>query len=322
MNTRSLSLFKSIGTIMVLVAYTLFFLVFLFSCAPNGSPQERSFKVVATIYPIYDMAKQVGGSRVEVVCLMDAGESPHTFEFTPDRVKRLQGADIALKVGLGLDDWLEGTIRSLDQDIEVHDIHRGIDLMGEECSHAHESDDHNNNAHGSHDHNHHVNPHIWLSLENAKAIVGNIQSIFSEKFPEHDSYFIENKNRYIQEIDKLDTEFRKEAEGFGKKEFIAHHDAWVYLARDLGLKQVMSVEPFPGKEPTPAYIIQLQKTIDNYEIDTILIEPQLSADVVNFLTQDMDLEVRVLDPLGGTEGTETYLDMMSYNFGQLKDALR
>ncbi len=286
------------------------------SCA-GPTPEKDTPKAVTTIYPLYDMTRQIAGQKVEVVCLMNPGESPHTFEFTPERIKRLQGAEIAIKVGLGLDDWLDSTLKSLDSNITIYDIHKGIEFMEGTCTHDHGTDHHDRDHH--HDH---ANPHIWLSLENAKIIVDNIYHILSENYPEYDNYFMENKQHYLQEVQDLDAVFKQKAQDFNRKEFIAHHDAWVYLAHDLGIQQVMSVEPFPGKEPTPAYIIQLQKTIDQYDIKTVFIEPQLSADVVNFLTQDMDLEVKILDPLGGTEETETYLKLMAYNFEQLKSALK
>ncbi len=295
----------------LLVFFVLMFMMSFVSCAPP-TPQKDTPKAVTTIYPVYDMTRQIAGQRVEVICLMNPGESPHTFEFTPERIKRLEGAEIAIKVGLGLDDWLDSTLKSLDSNISIYDIHKGIEFMEGECSHDHGSDHH----HG------HANPHIWLSLENAKIIVDNIYHILSENYPEYDNYFVENKQHYLEEVQDLDAAFKQKAQDFSRKEFIAHHDAWVYLAHDLGIEQVMSVEPFPGKEPTPAYIIQLQKTIDQYNIKTVFIEPQLSPDVVNFLTQDMELEVRILDPLGGTDETETYLKLMAYNFEQIKGALK
>lgn len=300
----------------LLVFFVLMFTMSFVSCAPPTLEKDTP-KTVTTIYPVYDMARQIAGQRVEVICLMNPGESPHTFEFTPERIKKLEGAEIAIKVGLGLDDWLDNTLKSLDSNISIYDIHKGIEFMEGECSHDHGSDHHDTNHHHGQ-----ANPHIWLSLENAKIIVENIYHILSENYPEYDNYFVENKQHYLEEIKDLDAAFKQEAQGFSKKKFIAHHDAWVYLAHDLGIEQVMSVEPFPGKEPTPAYIIQLQKTVDQYNIETVFIEPQLSPDVVNFLTQDMALEVRTLDPLGGTDETETYLELMTYNFEQIKGALK
>ncbi len=305
-NIRILLKSRKIAIVIFILAILYITLALTFSCTPNPE-RDTDPKAVATIYPVYDMARHVAGDKLEVVYLINPGESPHTFEFTPERIKRLEGAHIAFKVGLGLDDWLDGTIKSLGTDINIHDIHKGIELIGDDCSHGHGS---------------HHNPHIWLSLKNAKIIVENIYAVFSESYPEHSDYFNKNKQDYLAEVDNLKSHFVEEAENFKNREFIAHHDAWVYMAEELGIEQIMSVEPFPGKEPTPEYIIELQKTIDKYDIHTVFIEPQLSSQVVNFLTQDMDLNVKVLDPLGGTEGRDTYLRLMSYNFNQISDALK
>jgi len=258
-------------------------------------------KVVTTIYPIYDITKNLAGDNLEVVCIILPGESPHTFEITPERVKQLQGAKLAFKVGLGLDDWLDDTIGSLGLGIQVHNLHQGIDLIEDKGA---------------------ANPHIWLSLVNAQTIVENISERLTGSFPQFKDEFEQNQQIYMENLQEMDAGFKDEAANFSQSQFIAFHDAWSYMARDLGLEQVMSVEPFPGKEPAPQYIIELYETIQQYQLDTIFIEPQLSTDVVKYLSEDLGLEVKVLDPLGGTGGRDSYLELMDYNFQQLKYALK
>ena len=49
-------------------------------------------KVVATIAPLADFARQVGGTRVDVTLLLPAGASPHTYEATPKTVQEMSKA--------------------------------------------------------------------------------------------------------------------------------------------------------------------------------------------------------------------------------------
>lgn len=253
--------------------------------------------IAATIYPLYDIAKNIVGSKGEVYYLINPGESPHTFEFTPGRVKKIHDADIAIKIGLGFDDWINDSIKSIGTTLDIYAVNKRIELID-------------------------GNPHIWLSLTNGQIISENLCNVLVKEFPEYSEDFRENCASYIQKLESLNSSYKEEAKNFSKKEFIAFHDAWSYFSKDLGIKQVMAIEPFPGKEPTPEHLIEIQKTIKEYNIDTVFIEPQLSPEIVEFLAEDMDLEILILDPLGGIEGRQTYIKLMAFNFNQFRKTLK
>src|SRR5512144_821726 len=62
-------------------------------------------KVAATIFPLYDLVRQVAGPAVEVVLLVPPGASPHTFTVKPGVVRALTGCAAVFTIGHGLDDW-------------------------------------------------------------------------------------------------------------------------------------------------------------------------------------------------------------------------
>ncbi len=63
--------------------------------------------VIASIAPLADFVRQVGGERVDVKLLLPPGASPHTFEPTPRVVKEVSTADLFVKIGAGLEFWAE-----------------------------------------------------------------------------------------------------------------------------------------------------------------------------------------------------------------------
>ncbi len=253
--------------------------------------------IAATIYPLYDIAKNIVGNKGEVYYIINPGESPHTFEFTSGRIKKIHDADIAIKIGLGLDDWINDSIKSIGTTLDIYAVNKGIELID-------------------------GNPHIWLSLANGQVISENLCSVLVKEFPQYSEDFRENCASYIKKLESLNSSYKEEAKNFNKKEFIAFHDAWSYFSKDLGIKQVMAIEPFPGKEPTPDHLIEIQKVIKEYNISTIFIEPQLSPEIVEFLAEDMDLKILILDPLGGVEGRQTYTELMAFNFNQFRKTLK
>src|SRR5919108_2203650 len=62
-------------------------------------------KVAATIFPLYDLVRQVAGPAVEVVLLVPPGASPHTFTVKPGTARALTGCVAVFTIGHGLDDW-------------------------------------------------------------------------------------------------------------------------------------------------------------------------------------------------------------------------
>jgi zinc transport system substrate-binding protein len=73
--------------------------------ATEGLPSEKIVRVVATIFPLADIIKQIGGEAVEVATLLTPGSSPHTFEPTVEQARAVSEADLMVFVGGGLDNW-------------------------------------------------------------------------------------------------------------------------------------------------------------------------------------------------------------------------
>ena len=77
-----------------------------FSAAPSfGEGAGSKAKVGATIFPLYDIARQVAGPVADVVLILPPGASPHTFEPTPAAVRALAAPEPLFVIGHGLDDW-------------------------------------------------------------------------------------------------------------------------------------------------------------------------------------------------------------------------
>ena len=70
-----------------------------------GATASAPVKVAATIFPLYDLVRQVAGAAAEVVLLVPPGASPHTFTVKPGTVRALTGCAAVFTIGHGLDDW-------------------------------------------------------------------------------------------------------------------------------------------------------------------------------------------------------------------------
>ena len=103
--------------------------------------------------------------------------------------------------------------------------------------------------------------------------------------------------------------------------FITLHDSWNYFADAFALNLVSTFQPYGEHGPNPKYLKELQDRIEIDEVQILFSEPQYPIDTLRSFADDNDLEVGVLDPLGGVEGRMTFQDLLSYNANTLRSSL-
>ena len=90
----------------------------LISCSDDNSDSSTSsssstentevakIEVSATIFPIYDIARQIAGDQIEVHLLIAPGESPHTFNPTPSTKEEIEHSELIFAIGNELDTFV------------------------------------------------------------------------------------------------------------------------------------------------------------------------------------------------------------------------
>lgn len=280
-------------------------------CQGQGDilPAKEGVVVAATIFPLADIARNVAGPHAEVVQVLPAGASPHSFSPRPADIVKLQEAKAMFMIGHGLDDWALELTQSLPG-MEPLVLNEGIELMEFEHEHGHEDEEENENEE---EHEEGLDPHYWLSPTNAKLIARNVAEYLAQLDPQNADAYQENLASYEDKLDSLREEvgqilFEKE-----NRHLVVFHDSWNYFAREFGLEVVGTFQPSPGQEPSPAQLAELYHLVEENDVKTIYSEPQLSPEVLRPFLEDMGLELAVLDPLGGTEGRLSYADLILHN---------
>lgn len=276
-------------------------------------------KVAATIHPLADLVRQVGGSRVAVVTILTAGASEHSFEPTSAQIRKVADAALYVRIGAGMDSWADRFLAAARSAPAVVTATDGIRLIGladqellrDEAGHRHAEKG--------------GDPHVWLDPVLVRdRIVPAITDALVRQSPADAGYFRLNARRFSGELTRLDREFREGLRPIRNRNFIALHSAWAYLANRYGLRQVASVEPFPGREPSARYLAALVKLARAQGVTTIFAEPQLSSKAASVIAAEIKGKVLLLDPLGGesVRGRETYLALMRYNLGVIRGGMR
>ena len=109
----------------------------------------------------------------------------------------------------------------------------------------------------------------------------------------------------------LEKELQQTAKDTKQKSFIAIHDAWSYFAEQYDFNLVAAYEPVEGKQPSIKDIQKLDKIIKANKITTFFTEPQKQSDAsARLMRQEFGLDVKILDPIGGTIEDYSYIKLM------------
>jgi zinc transport system substrate-binding protein len=253
------------------------------ACNQEETTTEK-IGVVVTILPQVEFAESVGGDKVEVTVMVPSGASPHTYEPTPSQMTALSDALMYAKVGSGVEfelTWMDDLIAQ-NEDMLIVDCSQGVELqpmtVGDEDEPA-----------GS------LDPHIWLSPQNAIIMVRNIAGGLIQVDPDNRDYYEQNRDDYIEQLTQLDSDIREGLSGVENRVFMVFHPAFGYFASEYNLT-MLAIED-EGKEPTPAGMEYLIEQAKEHNIKVVFAEPQYNQQSADVVAEEIGGVVVLINPL-------------------------
>ena len=195
---------------------------------------------------------------------------------------------------------------------------------------AMDDDDHGMEAKEDDDHgdddDHHEDellgdPHIWLNPVLVQIQVQNIADGLSEADPENADYYQENADRYIAELQQLDSDIRTGLESCSR-EFVAFHQAFTYFTLEYDLVQhTILKSATPHSDVAPGTLRDVIETARAQGIDVIFTEEAVDPRTAQIVADEIGGRVMILSPLEIGEPGETYISKMYQNLENLQVAL-
>jgi len=296
-----------------------FLLLLLLSAPALAAPGGAPLRVAVTIHPWADLLRQLGGDLLEVDQLLPPGVSPHDFDPSARDVLKVARADLLVyNGGPGLDEWVLPLFRAAGGTAEIVAV---LDLvtfepLGSSHLHAGHGHDHGPAGEGA------ANPHVWLDPAIAAQAVTALADVLGRLDPESAAEFTANAEQLTAELLLLDRELAELLGPLAGAVFVPFHDAWPYFARRYGLDLKLELEPVPGREPGPAYLLEALSHIRESGARAIFAERQLPLRPAQVVAEEAGLPLFVLDPEGGGSGGEvTYQELLRHNARVLLRAL-
>ncbi len=316
----------------VLFLCMLFLLPMLLSCSKKepGKAADKSIRVLTTLFPLYDFARNVGGNNVSVELLLPPGMEPHSFEPKPGDIRKINDADIFIFTGKYMEPWVEDVLKGITND-NLLVVDTSVGILPEEDSGRWEHRHDHGKGRGGDGHHHEpgaIDPHIWLDFSHAQTMVENILNGFIAKDPGRTAEYMKNAGAYASRLSALDKRFR-EALASCRKDVIIHggHFAFGYLARRYHLKHLSAVSGFsPNAEPSPKDMIALIRTLKDNRVSYVFFEELVVPNVAETVSRETGAKLLMLHGAHNVSKKDwdqgvTFISLMEENLKNLKTGL-
>ncbi len=275
-------------------------LVLLFSgCSLE---QSHEAQIVATTRPVYEFTVRLcEGTNLSVSLLVTENVSClHDYTLQVRQMRAVTAASLVVLSGYGLEDFM---LDVLDKSNTVCDASVGISLLhGEE----------------GHEHSHEDDPHIWLSPENAAAMVKNICACLIRQYPEYEKVFSKNLASLLQDLEALQAYGEASLSHLKCRQIITFHDGFSYFAESFDLTILRAIEEESGSEASAGELIALSALVTDYQLPAIFTEANGSAAAASIIAAETGVRVFSLDMGMGERG---YFEAMYHNIDTIREAL-
>ena len=244
--------------------------------AKKAKTDENKIKVVTTIFPEYDWAREVFGEKaddVELTLLLNNGVDLHSYQPSVKDIAKIQDADIFVYVGGESDEWVDDVLKNvkkpnqkvinllevLGDKVKAEEIVEGMEHEHHHEHDEHEHDgyhdgdhhdehehhhDHDEHGHDEHGHEHHhdhedeeKDEHVWLSLRFAKVLCGAVADALCQADSKNAQVYRKNLASYTGKLDTLDAKYSEVVKAAGKNTLLfGDRFPFRYMVDDYELK--------------------------------------------------------------------------------------
>ena len=296
--------------------------IFFFSCVSEKIDEDHKssdkLEVVCTTGMVADLAKRIGGTRVNVIGLMGPGVDPHYYKASQGDLKKLEHAGLVLYNGLFLEGKMETLFTRVGATKPVVAV--ASNLPENRLLQPPEFE-------GNFD------PHVWFDVQLWSKTVNVVVEALGTVDPKGAEIYRNNGNVYLKELQALHEWVTDELASIplSRKVLVTAHDAFGYFGRAydievVGLQGISTVSEYGVNDVT-----QLVDLIVDRKIPAMFVEssvPERSIKAVQQGCIDRGHSVTIggtlySDAMGSVgSNADTYVGMVEENVRTIVGALK
>lgn len=286
--------------------------ILLGACAPSPSTP-----VLATETFLADIAQNVAGNRFKVEALLPFGVDPHSFEPTPNDVRKVADSRILIINGAGFEEFLDRLLQNAGGSRTIIEASAGLTSREIKANEPRDPD-------------HPTDPHFWLDPNNVIKYVENIRDGLSQADPAGASVYAANADAYIAQLKALDQSIAAQVSvlPIERRVLVTDHDTLGYFADRYGFRIVGMIVPSisTGASPSAHQVAQLIQQIKATQAKAIFLEastnPQLAQQIARETGVKVITGLRTHSLTDANGPAPTYIEMMQFNTKLIVDALK
>lgn len=284
----------------------------------NADTGETALNLVTTTYPLYlfthSIVQDVEGVTVsplvnqEISCV-------HDYALTVNDMKLLEGADVLILNGGGLDEFVLSALSGIPDEQQPVQIDASASLMPLTLTNSHQD--------GS---DHGQDPHFWMDPARAADMVDTIAEELCALDPDNADLYRKNADDAMFELIALRDDLRNRMDTLSCRELITFHDGFSYFADAFNLTILMAVEEEEGQTASAQVIEDAVMLVEGFGLPAVFTEENSSDSTAQTIAREAGVSVYDLSMLmsGPTENAslDTYLEGMRSNVETIVVALR
>jgi manganese/zinc/iron transport system substrate-binding protein len=287
------------------------------ACAREAHPRSGKVRVCATTGMVADLARRVGGDRVEVDALMGPGVDPHLFTASPSDLERLRAADLVLYSGRLLEGKMTDIFTSLARRKPVFAATEAI--PDERLLSPPELEGH-------------FDPHVWFDVALWSETLAVVAQALAEVDPPHADEYRARAAAYRSELLALHEEVKAALATVPKERrvLVTSHDAFRYFGRayDIevrGLQGVSTALDAGVRDVQDLAVLVTERKVKAIFVETSVSEAAIRA--VQHAAREKGHEVAIggklySDAMGDEPPADAYPGMVRANVKTIVEALK
>lgn len=316
--------------------------------------------VVTTLSTYADIAKRIGGDKINVQYITAGDQDAHFVRPKPSYAVTLSKADLFVSTGLDLEMWVPALVdMSKNEKIRSGQpgfvaAYDGINLLDKPSTLSKSEGD--LHIYG--------NPHITSSPLNFKQIAENITIGLEKIDPSNSAFYRANLDEFQKQVDEKTfgeelvklmggalltrlansgqlIDFLKEKKyknqpminylggwlkkgmNFRDKKIVVYHKNWIYFQKLFEFNVVGYIEPKPGIPPSPKHVENLIREMKENNVKVVLAANYFDETKVRSICERVDA-IPVIVPMyvDGAPGTEDVFKLVDYWIDNLVKAFQ
>ncbi|PSB10302.1 metal ABC transporter substrate-binding protein [Pleurocapsa sp. CCALA 161] len=287
-----------------------------FKTKSNLAQAESKPKVVASHNVICDLVKTVAQDTIDLTCLIDANQDPHSYNPTPSDSKAIEEAQLIFYGGYELEPQVTKLLSATKTPkIALYEQAVTKPMMVAEDHHDESAEKPAAESAASNELE--PDPHVWHNVANTVKMVELIQAIFLQANPSAADQYLVNSKNLTEQLWQLDAWIKDRIATIPEQQkvLVTTHDSLNYYVKAYYLKDYQTLQGLSDKSsPTASQVRKLSAEIKKTGIPTIFAEATASDRVIQNVARAADVKLSTekiyADGLGEAKN---YFEMMSHN---------